>query len=76
MSAQGIALLGVLATVVTLLAVVLSAGRILERVAQLGKQVSQLAKDAAAADHHARDIEVRVVRLETRAHTVSSDPVS
>jgi len=49
--------------------VVLSAGRILERVAQLGKQVSQLARNAEAAEHHARDIEVRVVRLETRAST-------
>jgi len=76
MTAQGIAILGVLATVVTLLAVVLSTGRILERVDQLGKKVSRLAKDVDVADQHARDIEVRVVRLETRAHTVSSDPVS
>ena len=76
MTAQGIAILGVLATVVTLLAVVLSTGRILERVDQLGKKVSRLAKDAEAADHHARDIEVRVVRLETLAQPASSDPVS
>jgi hypothetical protein len=76
MTAQGIAILGVLATVVTLMAVVLSAGRILERVDQLGKKVSRLAKDVEVADQHARDIEVRVVRLETRAHSSSTDPVS